>query len=359
MKTETATKSEIAVRKSPSSRIQFVDFDDIPFGKTFSDHMFLTEYTEGKWNNPRIEPFAPLPMHPANSGIHYGQSVFEGMKAYKSREGKVMLFRPDMNLKRLNQSAARMAMPTIPEDLFHHALRELVLLDRDWIPDRDGSSLYIRPLMYAIDEFIGIRVADDYRLIIMTSPVSVYYPKPVNVVVANNYVRAFKGGVGFAKAAGNYGATMLPLRLAKEKGFDQVLWLDGVEFQAIHEIGTMNVFFVFRDRVVTPSTTEGTILEGVTRDSVIELLKDRGIPVEERRITIDEVKKAYQDGSLVEMFGTGTAATIAQISRLGYQDQDMNFSADCWNLSTSLKTELAKLRIGEIPDRFGWNVVLE
>jgi branched-chain amino acid aminotransferase len=358
MKTDTAAPSPIAVRPTAQSKLASVDFNDIPFGKTFSDHMFLMEYSGGLWRNPRIEPFGPIPMHPANSGIHYGQSIFEGMKAYRNAEGQPLLFRPDQNIERFNRSAERMAMPTVPPELFMQALRELVLLDSNWIPDRPGSSLYIRPLMYAIDDFIGIRVAENYRMVIMTSPASIYYPKPVEVLVAQHYDRAFKGGTGFAKTAGNYGATMLPLRMARERGFDQVLWVDGVEFQAIQEIGTMNVFFVFKDKVVTPPTNEGTILLGVTRDSAITLLRDRGIPVVEERITVNEVVAAYDSGDLLEVFGTGTAATIAQIGRLGYQDRNLTFDDSRWTLSSSIKAELAELRTGRIPDRFGWNVVL-
>lgn len=359
MKTDTAAISPIAVRYTAQSKLATVDFNDIPFGKTFSDHMFLMDYSGGSWNNPRIEPFGPIPMHPASSGIHYGQSIFEGMKAYRNPAGAPLLFRPDQNIERFNRSAERMAMPAVPPALFMQALRELVLLDRNWIPDRPGSSLYIRPLMYAMDEFIGIRVSENYRLVIMTSPASIYYPKPVEVVVAQDYVRAFKGGTGYAKAAGNYGATMLPLRMARERGFDQVLWVDGVEFQAIQEIGTMNVFFVFKDKVVTPPTSEGTILKGVTRDSVIDLLRDRGLKVTEEKITVDEVVAAYDSGALLEMFGTGTAATIAQIGRMGYQERDLFFDDSRWELSASLKAELAALRTGVVPDRFGWNVELE
>ena len=359
MKIETATKSAIPIHKTPSSRIQQVNFDDIPFGKVFSDHMFIMDYSGGSWKNPRIEPFGPIPMHPASSGIHYGQSIFEGMKAYRSVDGHTMLFRPDKNIERLNRSAQRMAMPEVPADILLQAISELVLLDKAWIPDREGSSLYIRPLMFATDGFIGIRVAENYRLIIITSPASVYYPKPVEVVVARNYVRAFKGGTGFAKAAGNYGATMLPLRMARERGFDQVLWVDGVNFQTIQEIGTMNVFFVFKDKVVTPLTSEGIILEGVTRDSVLRLLRDRGMTIEERLITIEEVERAYDDGSLIEIFGTGTAATIAQISRLCHLDHDLLFDPQRWELSSWIKKELTQLRTGQIPDRFGWNVMLD
>ncbi len=357
--TSTAGKIHLPVRRTASSRLAEMDLDNLIFGKTFSDHMVVIDYDGQAWVNARIEPFGPISMHPGTSALHYGQAIFEGMKAYQHVDGRIALFRPEMNIRRLNRSAARMAMPEVPEDLMLQALRELVLLDRNWIPDREGSSLYIRPLMYASDAFIGIRVSDTYRLIIMTSPASVYYPKPVEVLVAQKYVRAFRGGTGAAKAAGNYGATMMPLRMAREKGFDQLLWLDGTSFQAIHEIGTMNIFFAFRDKVVTPSTDEGTILEGVTRDSIIHLLRDRGIVVEEREITMDEVVAAYEDGSLMEMFGSGTAATVAQISRMGYRDRDFLFDASRRNLSNSIKDELAALRSGAAVDRFGWNLMLD
>jgi branched-chain amino acid aminotransferase len=357
--TSTAGKLHLPVHQTSASRLAEVDFDNLTFGKTFSDHMVVIDYDGKSWINPRIEPFGPLSMHPGTSALHYGQAIFEGMKAYLHADGRIGLFRPEMNIRRLNRSAARMAMPEVPEELMLQALRELVLLDRNWIPDREGSSLYIRPLMFASDAFIGIRVSDTYRLLIMTSPASVYYPKPVEVLVAQKYVRAFRGGTGAAKAAGNYGATMMPLRMARERGFDQLLWLDGTHFQDIHEIGTMNVFFAFRDKVVTPSTEEGTILEGVTRDSIIHLLRDRGMPVEERRITIDEVLAAYDDGSLVEMFGAGTAATVAQITRMGYRERDVLFEPSRWSLSTSIKEELAALRTGQVEDRFGWNRMLD
>lgn len=358
MNTDTAVVLPISVQRTEASRLASVDFDHIPFGRTFSDHMFVVDYHNGEWQDARIVPFGPLPMHPAMSGIHYGQSIFEGMKAYRGVNGEAILFRPDRNIARFNRSARRMAMPEVPEELFRRALTELVGLDRDWIPDREGSSLYIRPFLFANEEFIGIKVADHYRFMIITCPVGKYYSQPVAVKVAERYVRAFPGGTGFAKAAGNYGATMEPLRQARSEGYDQVLWLDGVEFRHVHEVGTMNVFFVFRDRVVTPSTTEGTILEGVTRASVMDLIRDKGVPVEERDITIDEVYAGYHDGSLVEIFGTGTAATIAQFGRLGRGGDDLVFDEARWELSEWVRKELTDLRTGVKPDRFGWNVIV-
>ncbi len=358
MTTPTVAAQPIAIRPTHDSRLASVNFDDIPFGRTFSDHMFIMDYRDGQWHDARIEPFAPMPIHPACSGIHYGQSIFEGMKAYRGVNGEAILFRPDKNITRFNRSAARMAMPAVPEELFHRALVELIGLDRDWIPDRDGSSLYIRPFMFATEEFIGIKVAENYRFMILTCPVGKYYTKPVAVKVAERYVRAFPGGTGFAKAAGNYGATMEPMRQAREEGYDQVLWLDGVHFRDVHEVGTMNVFFVFKDKVITPSTDEGTILEGVTRDSVIQIIRDKGTPVEERHITIDDVVSAFHSGELVEIFGTGTAATIAQFGRLGFKGEQLEFDQSRWSLSDFVRTEITAIRTLAKPDPYGWNEVL-
>ena len=356
MKIATDVALPIRVASTQASRLPDVDFDNIPFGRTFSDHMFIMDYRDGEWHDARIESFGPMPMHPATSGIHYGQSIFEGMKAYRTADDKPVLFRPDRNIARFNKSAKRMAMPEVPEELFERALLQLVGMDSGWVPNRPGSALYIRPFMFATEDFIGIKIADHYRFMIITCPVGKYYTKPVAVRVAENYVRAFPGGTGYAKAAGNYGATMEPLRLARELGYDQVLWLDGVNFQEVHEIGTMNVFFVFKDKVVTPSTGTGVILEGVTRESVIELLRDRGDEVEERMITMDEVMAGYEDGSLLEIFGTGTAATIAQINRLGRGDKDLVFEESRWGTSNWVRDEMNALRTGLKPDRFGWNV---
>lgn len=358
MTTPTIAAQPIAIRPTHNSGLPDVDFDNIPFGRTFSDHMFVMDYRDGQWQDARIEPFAPMPIHPACSGIHYGQSIFEGMKAYRGAEGEAVLFRPRKNIERFNKSAARMAMPEVPEELFHRALIELIRLDRDWIPDRDGSSLYIRPFMFATEEFIGIKVADHYRFMILTCPVGKYYTKPVAVKVAERFVRAFPGGTGFAKAAGNYGATMEPMRQARQEGYDQVLWLDGVNFRDVHEVGTMNVFFVYKDKVITPATDEGTILEGITRDSVIALIQEKGIEVEERHIAIDEVVEGYRQGGLVEIFGTGTAATIAQFGRLGYKGEDFAFGEDRWSLSNYIREEITAIRTLAKEDRFGWNEVL-
>ncbi|MFT7588753.1 MAG: branched-chain amino acid aminotransferase, partial [Limisphaerales bacterium] len=337
MKIETTTAYPIRVENTLNSRLHEVDFDNLTFGRNFTDHQFVMDYRDGEWTDLRIEPFQNMSIHPATSGIHYGQSIFEGMKAYKSADGSAHLHRPKQNIARFNKSAWRMAMPNVPEEIFEQALQKLMHMDKGWIPDRPGCSLYIRPFMFATEEFIGIKIADNYRFMIIASPAGMYYPKPVKVIVADEYVRACKGGTGYAKAAGNYGAAMHPLRQAQEQGYDQVLWMDGENFSEIHEIGTMNVFFVTKDKVVTPSTEQGTILEGVTRDSVIQLLRHRGVEVSEDVVTIDEVVEAYESGNLLEIFGTGTAATIAQIEKLGYKGRDLVFDQKNWELSDWIK----------------------
>ena len=350
----TTAHPEIKITQTAASRLPEIDFDNIPFGQIFSDHMFIMDYRDGRWMEPRIEPFAHIPLHPATSAIHYGQSIFEGMKAYRGQDGRGLMFRPDMNIARFNKSAHRMAMPEVPEEIFHDALHKLLSMDQGWIPGTPGSSLYIRPFLFATEEFIGIKVAENYRFMIITCPVGVYYPKPVNVLVAEKFVRAFPGGVGYAKAAGNYGAVMHPLRLARERGYDQMLWLDGKEFKYAQEIGTMNVFFVTRDKVLTPSTEEGTILDGVTRDSVIHLLREKGYTVEERPVEMSEIVEHYKAGDLLEVFGTGTAATVAQIIRLGYLGTDYDFDQANWGVSNLVKKSLEEIRYGQVEDKYGW-----
>ena len=346
---------DIHIEKSPISRVSQVDFDNIPFGRIFSDHMFEAEYRDGDWCNCSIVPFHSLEIHPAFTALHYGQSIFEGLKAYKSINGIPQIFRPDGNANRFNKSATRMAMPEVPEELFLAALHELISLDSDWIPTHEGSALYIRPLMFATDEFVGIKPADSFNFIIFTSPVGSYYPRPVKVLVAQEHVRAFRGGVGTAKAAGNYAATMLALKNARKEGYDQVLWTDGVEFKYIQEIGTMNVFFVIDDKVITPSLDDGTILDGITRDSVIQLLKDKDVPIEIRRISIDEIYGAHKNGKLNDFFGTGTAATISHISDIGYRGENLHLpDPEIRTISNQLKQELEDIKTSRIPDRHNW-----
>lgn len=312
-------RKPINITLSTQSNLSKVDFNNIPFGRVFSDHMYVADYIDGEWVDPRIVPFGHFLIHPANLALHYGQSIFEGMKASKQIDGRVVLLRPEVHSARLNSSAARMCMPEFPEEMFLDGLHTLVGIDKDWIPTIEGSSLYIRPFMFATGEFIGVQESNTYRMIIFTGPVGPYYNKPVRLLAEEKYVRAVAGGVGEAKTSGNYAASLLPARLAKEKGFDQVLWLDAFEFKYIQEVGTMNIFFVIGDKIITP-VTNGAILKGITRDSVIQLLQDKGYEVEKRKISIDEVVEAFHNGTLKEAFGTGTAAWIAHVSEIQYKD---------------------------------------
>ncbi len=313
----------ISIQQVSDSKISQIDFNNIPFGRHFSDHMFVADYYDGKWNDMRVVPFGKIPLHPSTTALHYGQAIFEGLKAFKTDQGVVQVFRPEKNARRLNITAERMAMPEIPEELFLEALQKLLHVDRQWVPTTNGASLYIRPYMFANDEYVGIKPADNFKFVIFSSPVGPYYPKPVKVLVADKYVRAFRGGVGNVKAAGNYAATLKAVKEANAKGFDQILWMDGVEFKYVHEIGTMNVFFVIDGKVITPTLDEEAILHGITRESVLHILREKNIPVEERRVSIEEIHQAYLEERLEDAFGTGTAATISHISDIGYLGDNM------------------------------------
>lgn len=346
----------IKVTKTKDSRLSSADFNNIPFGKIFSDHMFVADYEDGAWKNPRIVPYGPITMNPAAMVFHYGQAIFEGMKASKYHDGTPMLLRPELHAKRLNLSADRLCMPNVPEDLFLQALNALIDLDKAWIPPQAGSALYIRPFMIATDEFIGVGESSKYKFIIMTGPVGPYYPKPIRLLAEQQYVRAIKGGTGEAKAAGNYAGSLLPARIAKQKGFDQVMWMDGHEFRYIQEVGTMNIFFVINGKVITPAT-DGAILKGITRKCIIELLQDKGYDVEVRPLDIAEVVEAYDNGTLEEIFGAGTAVVVAHISELGYQDRILTLPAiEDRKIGPMIKAEIDSLRVGDIEDKKGWFV---
>lgn len=345
---------EISVKRTSQSRLPDINFSDLPFGRTFSDHMFVADYYDGKWQDFRIVPFAHFPIHPAAMALHYGQAIFEGMKASKSVEGKPLFFRPEQHSLRINRSAHRMCMPAFPEDVFIEALHKLVALDADWIPTDPGSALYIRPYMFANDEFIGVKPSQTYKFIIFTGPVGPYYPKPVRLLAETKYIRAAIGGTGEAKAAGNYAGSLLPAKLAQEKGFDQVMWLDAKEFKYIQEAGTMNLFFVIDGRVITPDLS-GTILPGITRDSFIKVLKGKGIPVEERPITTDEIIQAYRNNKLEEAFGAGTAAVVAHVAEIQIEDTLVTLPpVENRKIGTMLKATIERLRDGTGEDPFGW-----
>jgi len=346
----------ISVNLTSKSHIHEVDFNNLPFGRVFSDHMFVADYKNGEWVDLRIVPFQNFTMHPANMAIHYGQSIFEGMKATKTDEGKAVLLRPEMHAIRLNNSAHRMCMPELPEDIFLEALHKLIGIDSDWIPTSPGSALYIRPFMFANGEVIGVQPSDTYRFVIITSPVGPYYSKPVKLWVEEHYVRAVDGGVGEAKCAGNYGASLYPAKLAKERGYDQVMWMDAHEHKYIQEAGTMNFMFVINGTVITP-LSDGAILKGITRDTIIHILKYKGIPFEEKKISIDELVEAYDNGSLQEAFGVGTAAVVAEVQDITFRAKVLKFNG--MTIGKMLKEEIENIRKGRVTDINNWLVPVE
>lgn len=345
---------QIDVTKIRRTRIHEVDWKNLGFGNYFSDHMFVADFDGKSWTRMRIVPYGNFEVSPALSALHYGQSIFEGMKAYRYENGDIYLFRPLENFKRLNVSAERMAMETVPEELFMEGLAWLIRLDEKWVPYDEGCSLYIRPLLFATEEHIGVKISDTYTLIIMTSPVGAYYSKPLKVMVETRYTRAVPGGVGFAKTAGNYGRSHYPTKLAKEKGYDQVIWTDGFTHKYLEESGTMNIVCIINDTLITPELHD-TILKGVTRDSVLTIARDFKLKVEERKISVDELIDAHSKGMLQELFGVGTAATIAPISLFGYNGKNYELSPvneKSWG--TKIKKELENIRKGRIADRHGW-----
>lgn len=346
----------IDITRTQNSKLAQVDFDNIPFGYTFADHQFVADYKNGEWCNCRIEPLVNLDISPANMALHYGQSIFEGMKAHRAEDGRILIFRPDRHAQRLANSAYRMGMPDFPTDLFLQAVDMLVAVDADWIPTRPGTSLYIRPFIFAADEFLGVRPSDTYKFMIITGPAGAYYNEPVKLYASDKYVRAFAGGTGEAKAAGNYGGTLLPVKQIRALGYHQLLWLDGVEHKYIHECGTMNMFFVVNGTVLTPELN-GMILAGVTRDTIITLLKEKNIPIEVRDVTIAEIADAYQNGQLQEVFGAGTAAVVQHVSHINYNDLLMTLppiDAENRPISSMLYDTIMGLRTGEIADTHGW-----
>jgi branched-chain amino acid aminotransferase len=344
----------ITLKKVGKSRISELEGENLSFGKHFSDHMFIADYEGGNWKNFRIIPFENLLISPAMAALHYGQAIFEGMKAYKNKSGEVLLYRPQTHLSRLNKSAERMAMPLVPEEVFTEGIIQLLKTDRQWVPSAEGSSLYIRPLYIATDEYLGVHPSENYKLIIITSPVGAYYSDPVKVLVETNYIRAVEGGVGYVKASGNYGRSLHPTRLAQQRGYHQVIWTDARHHRYLEESGTMNVMFVIDDVLITPPLGD-TILAGITRDSVLTLARDWGMKVEERKISVDEVIEAHQNGTLREAFGTGTAATIAHIAMLGFDGRDYELPpVKDRPFSLKVGKALDDIRRGNTPDKFGW-----
>lgn len=344
----------IKIEKTTHSKIGEVDFDNLTFGKHFTDHIFIMQYKKGEWGEPKILPFQNISFNPAMAALHYGQSVFEGLKAYRNEDGQIALFRPMDNIRRLNVSAERLCMPQVPEDIFLEALKQLTLVDQDWVPNAYGHSLYLRPVLFGSEALLGVRPAEEYTFIIIASPAAAYYAEPVKVLIETNYTRAARGGVGYAKAAGNYGAALYPSMLAKKKGYAQLLWTDAAEHKYFEEAGTMNVMFIIDGKILTAPTGE-TILKGITRDSVLTLARDMGIPVEERRVSVEEVIKAAENGTLEDAFGVGTAAAIAHFSAIGYNGKDYYLSAlEERTISLGLKNALMNIRAGRTADLHNW-----
>lgn len=351
------TKPTIQVTLSDSKK-EKQTAEQLQFGKTFSDHMFIADYTEGEgWSRHRIVPYEPIELDPAATIFHYGQTVFEGLKAYLDVRGEVRLFRPEENMKRLNLSADRLCMPQIDVETALEALKQLIIIDRDWIPSLKGTSLYIRPFMVATEPYLGVAPSKKYKFIIILSPVGSYYKEgihPIKILVENEYVRAVAGGTGMAKTAGNYASGLRAQEIADRKGYSQVLWLDGIERKYVEEVGSMNVFFKINGEVITPMLN-GSILNGITRKSIIELLTHWGIPVTERKISMEEVRNAQKAGLLEEAFGTGTAAVISPIGEFNWNDEIMLINnGDTGFLSKKLYTTLTGIQNGEVEDLYGW-----
>jgi len=338
------------------SKLKDFDMGNIPFGKYFTDHMLEVDYENGEWKTPEIKPYQPLLLDPSCAALHYGQTIFEGIKAYKDAEGQAYIFRPYDNYQRFNRSAERMMMATVPEDIFIEGMKTLINIDKEWIPQKADHSLYIRPFMFATENTLGVKPSSTYKFLVLLSPTGPYYSAPMRIAVEEKYTRAAEGGVGFAKNGGNYGGSLLPADLAKKAGYDQVLWTDAFEHKYVQEVGTMNVMFIIGNKAVTPRLDEGTILEGVTRDTVITLLKEMGIEVEERLLSIDELIEAYKKGELKEAFGTGTAATISPIKELKYKDSVLKFDIDTWKISPAIKAKLDSIRNCKEVDTHGWMV---
>jgi len=345
----------IKVTKTNASKWNEVDWDNLPFGKVFSDHMLVMDYKNGEWGIPEIVPFEDLKLHPATSAIHYGQSIFEGLKAYRNTDSEVVIFRPDQNAKRFRESCKRMCMAELPEDLFLQCVEAIVGLDSNWIPNKEGYSLYIRPFLFATDDYIGIKPSDTYRFMIFTCPVGAYYSEPLRVKIEENYTRAAAGGVGRAKTAGNYAASLYPAKLGKEEGYHQLVWTDAKDHKYIEESGTMNIVFMKNGTLITPSEEADTILPGITKRSVVQLAQDWGVPVEERKIEVSEVINGIKDGSITDAFGAGTAATIAPIQTIGFRGVDYELPpVEKREFSNKVYKHLDDIKLGKEADKFNW-----
>lgn len=353
-----AVSPMIKLEKTKYSKINSVDFSNLPFGQTCTDHMFVCDFANGEWQQPQIIPYQNISLDPSSKIFHYGQSVFEGMKAYKDAEGKTWLFRPLDNQKRINISAKRLAIPELPEEYFMEGLKALLQLDSDWIPTAEGSSLYIRPFVFATGNGFHASPADEYKFIIACSPSGAYFSGEVKVLIEEKYSRSANGGVGYAKAGGNYAGQFYPTQLAVEKGYQQVIWTDDNTHEYIEEAGAMNIFIRINDTLITAPTSD-RILDGITRKSVIAIAEDEGIKVEVRKITVSEVIEASKQGTLKEMFGAGTAAVISPIAGFGYRGDDFELPVIENNYASRLKKRITDIQYNRAEDKFGWRYLVE
>ncbi|MHA4812314.1 branched-chain amino acid aminotransferase [Flavitalea flava] len=354
---EINTALHIPVQRVAASRINEVDFDHLEFGQHNTDHMLVCDFAAGRWQKPKIIPFQNFSLSPTALGLHYGQTIFEGMKAFRMEDGRVNIFRPQKHYERLLRSAERLCMPVVSYEVFVEGLRQLAALEKEWIPAISGGALYIRPFIIATEARLGVKISEEYRYAIVCSPSGAYYPRPLRVKIERQFVRAASGGTGYAKCGGNYGGAFYPAQKAKEQGFDQVLWTDGAENKYLEESGTMNVFFVLQGKLVTPPLSD-SILDGVTRDSLIQLAKKANITVEERRISVDELQHAFEKGTITEAFGSGTAAVVSPIRTIGIDGIDYSLpnGNGRQGLALSLRIDLDDIRYGRTTDHFGWNM---
>ena len=349
---------EIKIERAKTLKPKPAANTELGFGRYYTDHMFVLDWDKDQgWHDARIVPFAPIPLDPATMVLHYAQETFEGLKAYRTKDGRILLFRPEMNARRFANSNRRLCMPELSEEMFVEAIEALVSVEQDWVPAEEGTSLYIRPFMFATEAAVGVHPASSYKFVIILSPVGAYYPEgvnPVKIYVEDEYVRATKGGTGFTKCGGNYAASIAAQVKAEQLGYTQVLWLDGVERRYVEEVGTMNVMFMINGEIIT-APCEGTVLPGVTRDSIIQILRSWGYQVSERHLAIDELMQAGHDGTLQEAFGTGTAAVISPIGELRYRDDEVIIhDFQTGELTQKLYDTLTGIQWGDIEDTFGW-----
>ena len=332
-----------------------VDFNNLPFGSVFSDHMLVCEFKNGKWNEPEIKPYGPLKLSPGTQALHYGQSIFEGMKAFKSKENNVLLFRPDKNFERINNSAKRLSIPQIPHNVFIDGLKELIKTDKNWISNKDGYSLYIRPIIFGSSECIKANSSKEFIFLIITSPTVNYYSNPIDILIERKFTRATKGGVGFTKASGNYASSFYPTKLAEEKGYTQLLWTDGINHENIEESGTMNIWFRIEDKLVTPQLTD-SILPGITRNSIIKLASEMNITVEQRIVSVSEIIKSFKNNSLKEAFGSGTAVVLIKIRSISFKEKKYYLPNQEDSYCDKIKNKLVSIQRGDIEDTNNWTV---